>query len=467
LPIFTETRGELNELLVKLRQAKLTVSLGVREGYLLFSVGESTEHLAKLGKGKTLADRSEVAPLAKFTDQRLTEISYVSKAYAAQSAITKKDVAGYGMTARQLLEKTPLPGELKTRINNDIDGLLADLQKYVPEPGASFAFSFLNGRGIERYAYDWAENVSWDGTKPLTLLNHLGGDPLFAGIGRAKSDPQQYRILTKFLKAVHGYVWDFGLPGVVDPQNYRLMFQDVKPILDRFDRATADLLLPALADGQSGMVIDAKLTSPQWFSRMPQANPPLPLPEVAFVFGISDGGKLRKAGAEYRTCVNETMALIGKLTNQQLPMLPPPESMRVNSGELFYYSLPPLVDKKLLPNVGLSGTVMTFSLSREHADRLLTPTPPKDPFLAAHADKPLSEAVTFNWAGTVDLAMAWVEFGIRNSGGPFRQPQEVEANLRQARDVAELLKVLRSFSSVTYYEGKAQVEHSETVLQDL
>ena len=35
----------------------------------------------------------------------------------------------------------------------------------------------------------------------------------------------------------------------------------MKPLLGRLDKTTRDLLIPALADGQTGLVIDAKLTS--------------------------------------------------------------------------------------------------------------------------------------------------------------------------------------------------------------
>jgi len=68
-----------------------------------------------------------------------------------------------------------------------------DLQKYVPEPGASMSFSFLTERGLERFCYDWTQELTDDGTKPLSILNHVGGDPLFLSVGRQKYSPKTIR----------------------------------------------------------------------------------------------------------------------------------------------------------------------------------------------------------------------------------------------------------------------------------
>src|SRR5262249_36188128 len=223
-----------------------------------------------------------------------------------------------------------LPAPLQDRVNGDLTNLVKDLQKYVPEPGASMSFSFLTSQGLERYSYDWTENLSDDGSKPLSLLNHVGGDPLFAVLGRTKHQPENYQLLVKWLKVIHGYIGDMGIPTVVDPQSYKLIFQDFQPILERIDRATSEQFLPALADGQSGLVIDSKLTSKQWFQGMPPTNRPLPLPELGMLLGVSDAGKLKKAGVEYRESINQLLVLVSKLTRKDMPSLPAPEMASIN-----------------------------------------------------------------------------------------------------------------------------------------
>jgi len=145
----------------------------------------------------------------------------------------------------------------------------------------------------------------------------------------------------KWLKVIHGYAWDMGIPGMFDAQVYQAMFKDFAPILTQIDRTTSDLFLPALADGQAGLVIDAKLTGTQWSPLLPPSTRPCPCRKLALVLASSDAGKLKKAGAEYRASANQLMVVIGKIAKQELPTLPPPQSASINGGEMFFYPLPP------------------------------------------------------------------------------------------------------------------------------
>ena len=69
----------------------------------------------------------------------------------------------------------------------------------------------------------------------------------------------------------------------------------MKPLLGRLDKATRNLLIPALADGQTGLVIDAKLTSQQFIKALPPTEQSLTMLEPAIVVGVSDAAKLKQA----------------------------------------------------------------------------------------------------------------------------------------------------------------------------
>ena len=49
--------GDFQKIIDKLKETKLVIALGVRENYLLCSIGSSLECLEKLGQGKRLIDR--------------------------------------------------------------------------------------------------------------------------------------------------------------------------------------------------------------------------------------------------------------------------------------------------------------------------------------------------------------------------------------------------------------------------
>src|SRR5947209_3700362 len=84
--------GQADELIKHLKEQKLVIAAGIREGYLLLSVGESTAPIDRLGQGQALAARPELKPLAKFADRRLTGIDYISKALLSRVGMSKKDV---------------------------------------------------------------------------------------------------------------------------------------------------------------------------------------------------------------------------------------------------------------------------------------------------------------------------------------------------------------------------------------
>ena len=127
-----EKPNQYDELRAKLMNLKLVVAAGVRGDYLLFTVGSSTDQLAALGAGKLLADLPELKPLAKYADQRLVDISYVSKAMLQAISNTNRDLDELVNVVRKVLPEAGLPEELKQRITKDAEELAGDVKANVP-----------------------------------------------------------------------------------------------------------------------------------------------------------------------------------------------------------------------------------------------------------------------------------------------------------------------------------------------
>lgn len=145
-PFFAQTSPQLDGLVSKLKATRLTISLGVRDGYLLLAIGESSDFVAKLGQSKSLASRAELQPFAKFADQRVADVNYVSKALRTEMSFTRKDLQDMGDSVKSYLPLLQLQAPMQERVNRDLAALIKDLEKYVPEPGASLSFSFLTSR---------------------------------------------------------------------------------------------------------------------------------------------------------------------------------------------------------------------------------------------------------------------------------------------------------------------------------
>ncbi|HMF14912.1 MAG TPA: hypothetical protein VKE94_21500, partial [Gemmataceae bacterium] len=226
--------------------------------------------------------------------------------------------------------------------------------------------------------------------------------------------------------------------------------------------------------GQSAFVLDGKLKSKQWHLALPESEKPMPMLEPAIVLGVSDAALFKKAAGEYRSIVNDLIAKLHDEKPDQIPKfeIPIPEVKKIKAGSIYFYGLPPPlgIDSQIAPSAGLSESVLAFTISQNHAERLLTSTPLKvDNGPLADRKRPLLGAVYFDFAGTIDTLSPWIDFGAR-AALPFARgldPDQAEDILKQVVTGLEILKVLRSYASATYFEDGKLVTHGETIIQDL
>jgi len=479
---YEEKGGQFDNLQKKLKKLKVTIGLAIRGDYLLFTVGETGDVLPANAPSQRLVDRPELKPLAAHADKRLTGISYVSKGLRTKFGTSPKDIDGLVELAKEFLKESDLTAEEKDALGKDMSNLAKDIKSLLPVPGALVAFSFLNGRGMEGFAYDFTKQAKDVGSKPLTLMNHLGGSPLVAIVGRAVGLLEKYQMVAKWVKIADHHVDEILVPRLDGDQKdkYEQIIKVVHPICERLDKVTRTLLLPALADGQCAFVLDGRLKSKQWFAAMPAAEKPLPMLEPALVFGVSDAALLRRASTEYRSILNELLVKIREL-NPEFPEaeIPPPKTSELKSGTLYSYPIPEHLglDKQILPNAGLSERIAALSISREHTERLLEKNPLKiDGGPLADPNRALVGAAYIRCEGIIDVLVSWVQFGIRLT--PVQKQAGGEGDeqgakppwlgmLDQIPTALEVLKVFRTSTSAIYIEGDALVTHSETIVRDL
>lgn len=470
--------GKYDGLVAKLKTLTVAVSMGVKDDFLILSYAPDNQHFAEMGTAKPLSGRPEMAKLAAAEGKKLRGLTYVSAdAVKASQQSAMAPIQAMVAAVPQMLPDD-IDDMLRRQIEADAAEFSKDLQAEFPEPGAMLNVTTFSQRGFDSMTYNWSENPLLDGSQPLSLLNHVGGDPIAYYVGRGKSDPQDYDNLVKWLKKFDGYFTKIlemqEPPEEVD--RYRKFRAEIDPLLARLDKANREMLQPALQDGQSGIVLDAKLTSTQWAAAMPESPHPLPMLEIGMLWGVSDAGLLKKGCQEYFAVVSEMLTKLHEVAPDEMPdvKLPPPEERDFDGDTIYYYLLPKDwgIDKRIAPNGGMSQTVAALSLTPLHTKRLLKATPPATAGpVAMHKDKPLATAGSFNFAQLVDAVTPWVEYGV-SSGPPLNiqvEPAEdpQAAILEQVRTGAEILKCFRGYSSVTYTEGDVQVTHGEWHFEDL
>ena len=467
--------GDAKKIIDRLKKSKLVVALGVRDNYLLASIGSSLDCLEKLGKGDRLIDRPEFKPLEKHAAKRLVSVGYLSEEFARQVNNQKKNLDDVLDLADELLPLLKIGKAQEEQVRSDAETLAGELKGLIPAAGAIMGLSFVSDRGVEGYQYRWGAHDQLDGSKPLGLLDHVGGNPLLGLAARLKASIKDYDLLVKWAKKGYGYFELFGLPNMPEQERAKAkkFLNSVLPLLVRADKANRDLLFPALADGQVALVFDGKLTSKHFIESAPATPEPMPMVEPAIVVGVSDAKLLKQAFEEYRALLNGLFEAIRQIEGSNLPenvQVPEPRVTEGSLGTIYSFALPTEwgVDAQIVPNVGVSDHVAVLSASQQHTERLLKSTPLVVGGLLGKPDRPLAAAAWFNWAGLIEAAGPWVDLAVQQAlaakGGDENQRKAIAD---QVSVVIEVLKVLRSITSESYLEDQALVNHTLMEIRDV
>ena len=81
----------------------------------------------------------------------------------------------------------------------DVDKFAKEMGAHLPEPGAHSSVEFMTQRGYEQFSFDWSENRTLDASQKLTILEHVGGNPIFVLAGRGRWSPECYDAVAKWL----------------------------------------------------------------------------------------------------------------------------------------------------------------------------------------------------------------------------------------------------------------------------
>jgi hypothetical protein len=357
-----------------------------------------------------------------------------------------------------------------TRLHGDMEELAAELGKHITKPGALMGYSFLNDRGYEGVTYDWSQYPTLDATQPLPLTKHMGGGPLLAVVQRAKVDPAAYATLATWIGKGVGYFEDFGIPEMDDEdrEKAKTYLTELKPLAARADVITREQLLPALADGQIGIALDAKIASQQWHRDMPESGLPLPMFELGLAIGVSDEALLTKAISGYKQVADDLVDTLRKLDPSSIPadyQIPLPETTEIDGQTVQYYALPADagLDAQLAPSGGIAKGVLVFSTSKAQVARMLNATEPAST-AGGNPAAPLAIAGSFQWAGTMDAVLPWVDYGIANI--PGNDGQMAQAMWPQIRQGVSLLRCIKSSEWTSTLEDGALVTRSVMVMED-
>jgi hypothetical protein len=481
----------LDKVFERLESLAVVVALGQIGDRVILSIGGSLDHLAKLalpaGVRPGLLTTKPFEPLRRDADKPLTGISYMSGEMAATLATTADDLAATGETLATVAEAGDMSEEALEETRQWLADGAANLATRLPTPGPWLAYAFLADEGYEGYAWDWAGNRAFDGTKRLDLLDHAGGVPLAVAALRLKDDPQFFDDVGAFISRGLDLLRKHGLPGFDDADFDELGRVDeaLAPLATRLAETIRGKIVPAIGSGQVGLVLDAKAKVNRPHRDLPSSAEPLPLVEPALALPLADAKLFREGLSDIFALSDELVAAVRRINPEAVRpgyRVPDPEKQKVDAGAVWTFPLPNAgLDEQVRPTIGVGETAAVFSLVPAQAIRMLGANRLETGSGPAEFEEPLACAAALDFAGIVDAVRPWVLYAVRYGCALQREgrlgpdedlaaddeTEQAKEALEVAGAVLEAAKCFRSAVATSTVKDDALVTHWRNVIRDL
>ena len=491
IPGLEDYETELEKVYERLESLQLVIGLGVIGDRVIFTLGDSIDHLEKLavaGNGrKSLLATRPFEPLLAQQDKPLTAVSYLSEAMQRALAASASDIEQIADLSDTIADLADLPDGAADEARRSLGKVAEGYKRRLPEPGPWLAFSFRAQQGYEGYVWDWSKNLPFDGSKRLELLEHTGGAPLAAAAFRVKNDPGQFEDFASWADMGWSFFLKYLVPKADQEDREKIgeVDEHLAPLGVKLVGILRTKILPSLADGQIAFVIDGKSTTKRPHVSLPAAVDSLPLLEPAIVLGLDDPKLFKDGINDLFELADETVDAVREMNPDAFPaeyMVPEPVKTKVEGGSLWSFPLTNSgLDEKVQPSIGLGDDAAVLSLIPKQASRLLQETRLETGSQLSKFDEPLVAAAALDFAGLVDAIQPWVVYLTRygcvqqRDGsvdadaelGPDDENEQAKDALVQAKVVFEAIKSLRAAVAETSMQSDAMVTHWRNVIRDM
>ncbi len=491
IPGIEDHGQQLEKVLEKIEGLELVIGLGVIGDRVIFSIGDSIDHLEKLAVSgsdrKSLVSTKPFEPLVAQQAKPLTGISYLSEAMQKALAPSAADIEQLASLSDTIADLAELPDGAAAEARRSLGKVAEGYKRRLPVPGAWLSFSFLAEQGYEGYVWDWSKNLPFDGSKRLELLEHTGGAPLAAVAFRVKNDPGQFEDFASWADMGWSFFRNYLVPKADgdDREKIEEVDEHLAPLGSKLVGILRTKILPSLADGQIGFVIDGKSTTKRPHVALPTAADPLPLLEPAIVLGLDDPKLFREGMSDVFELADELVDAVREMNPDAVPAeysVPEPVKTKVEGGALWSFPLTNSgFDEKVQPTIGVGEDAAVLSLVPKQAGRLLVHARLETGSQLSKFEEPLVGAAALDFAGLVDAIQPWVvyltRYGCaqqRDGGvdpeselGPDDENEQAKDALVQAKVVFEAIKSLRVAVAETAMQSDAMVTHWRNVIRDM
>jgi len=445
----------------------LVITAGLRNDYLILSIGPDTKHLEALGDGPSLAASPAISPVLRRLKKGLASLVYLDPRLNPNS---KLDAGETAKEARGLLESLPrdkLPEGIAAKVERDLRALIEDVNRFLPDPAPLVMASFLE-KGVETFTFQARGTSSVDSGKPLSIAARAGASPAAASASRPRPRLEEYRSLARWLKTAYAYFDEYVVPAI--PENERGDFEKFRklflPAIAELHEITETLLLPAIDGGEQLLVLDTDGSLGLWPPDGRKLERPLRHPRPALAIEVKDPEKLRTACSRYRDAVNRFTAQASKELGANKFQLPPPVTRPHAGGTLYTYPMP-TPRPELEPHAVLTEKYLVLSLFPAQSQAMLEGKwePPTGTVPLTAPSGRIVRADLERWTRLLveDLGVVAAELA-KDGEIPADQVPMIQLHLDGLGDA---LRALRTYSARTYEDAGVEVHHSWLEIRDI
>ena len=482
---FDDMKEELEKILKRVGELEIVVALGIVKEHVVLSIGGGTEHLQAMGStGGSLLDTKPFKVVRDASEKPLTSIWYRSQKLAKAWETSPEDIEQAKKFAAVVAKANELTPEATTEAEKLVGELLEGYASRMPEAGPWLAYSYLTDTGYAGEEWNWAKNLPWNGSMPLSF-DHFGGDPLAVIALRTKTDPEQFEAFVSWADSLRQFFSNaISSTGDDDVQEgFKTFDEKIVPLGEDLTKTVREKFLPALKNGQFGLVIDGKASTTKLQASLPASSKPLPLFEPAIVLSLDDEKLFREGLSDIFALSDNLLNVIREIDDDSFPSeyrIPDPEEKDAEGGTIWTFTLPEKsgLDEQVRLSIGIGENAAVFSFLPEQAERILASSPLQ---LEGDFSQNLAAAAILDWVAFANAIEPWATYVIRCGGvqqekgkldpdstiGPDSETDEVTDALEQLATIFNVFRCLKSATAKTSIEEDATVTRWQNRIEDL
>lgn len=433
------------DMLKLLEDYQLSIGLGVKQGMLLVAIGPEEDLIENVGASeKSLFDHPSIEFVRSKNPKGLRGFSYASKEFVqgqweANFGTYFQNIAGELQT---LLDEQAFLYTLEKDISDSLEEWSDQIQadaKWLDEKIASFTIEYgptmswsrkING-GYETHRFSGTKSRLSANAAPLSILRHAGSSPLVLLATKQGENEIAHEMVLYLLEKVPGHLkqlLQIAEENVEDRALANRAIDEGMPIIRDIYNVLHNMIGKATSDNEAMLAISGQWT----MSEDPLGNPlpkPLPLPEVALAFKVTDRELFEKGCADLFDQMDRLVNMVRRLEPDLIPpdyQIPRPTAEDRNGITKFSYpellafmsDAPP----GFVPQVSVSDEAVVVGYSNDQVQEMLSARPLRHKPTWLKADTPVSSVTYVDFAGTIRAIGKWVEFSMLSSGVPMDEP---------------------------------------------